>query len=171
MSKKAHADLSAFAANLSPSSSGRGRHSPLFRWLYARVEPFERLLGETRPSWDAVVAVLAKEGLTNGDGKPLSRRRVQKTWYSVLRAKAGQQPHLSPSAPVAPVRQQLTEDVEAPAPVRTFVPASLRNHVPSPALPAAPKPQTAPDPDRASRVIEAMMSGASRNRFKPDDGE
>jgi hypothetical protein len=175
MSKKAHAELAAFAENLGPSSGGRGRHSPLFRWLDDRAEAFKRILDETRPSWKAVTEALAKEGLTNGDGKPLTRHRVQKTWYAVIEAKGLRQPQQRPpSLPIAPPRKQPVEDVGAPTPARTFAPAVLRNHTPSatsPALPAQPKQQANPDPDRADRVIEAMLSGASRNRFKTDDGE
>jgi len=175
MSKKDRADLPAFE-HLSPGSSGRGRHSPLFRYLYDHADAFKRVLEEIRPSWGAITDALAKEGLTNGVGQPLSRSRVQKAWYAVEQTKARTKPEQRPPdpAPVViqqPVRMRLTEDAEVPVPARTFGTALPRNHVPSPALQAATKPQPDPDPDRASRVIEVLTSGASRNRFKTDDGD
>lgn len=184
MSRKVRADLQAFAASLSPGSGGRSRHSPLFRWLYDRSDAFKRVLEDTRPSWDAVTTALTNEGLTNGDGKPLTRRRVQKTWYAVEQAKGwhdkpvpAPQPVIKaippPTLPFSRLRPDDGEDV--PMPARTFGTAVLRNHVPSvppsPAMPAETQRRSDPDPDRANQVIEALMSGAPRNRFKATDGE
>ena len=134
MSRKVHADLQAIAARLSPSSGGRGRHSPLFRYLYERADAFKRLLDEKRPAWSAITSALASEGLTNGDGQPLTRRRVQKTWYAVEIAK-WRPPH------PAVARKQSVEDADAPASQIAVI--AVPEHQPRPVVP----PVVTPVPD------------------------
>lgn len=170
-----------FLRNLSPASGGRGHHSPLFRWFRDNAETVRQLLENASPSWDAIAEALAREGLTNGDGQPLTRRRVQKTWYAVKRAQdraAGrQQAAQAVASAVAPIVEAKAASplpdapTATPAP-RTFQPSTMRNYVPpasppSP-IPAAPKPQVPPDPDHADRVIAAMLSGGARTRFRTD---
>ena len=96
-----------------PTGHSRSTHS-IIEWtrptlatvsyLYERAEAFKRLLDEKRPAWSAITSALAGEGLTNGDGQPLTRRRVQKTWYAVEIAKGD---HRVPPLPASnPLRTQ-----------------------------------------------------------------
>lgn len=150
MSKKAHADLRAFTEKLGPGSSGRGRHSPLFRYLYERAEAFKRLLDDKRPSWDAITHVLTDEGLTNARGMPLTRCRVQKTWYAVQRAQK---------------RLEKTPRPEKPAPTASpaSIPLSLAEaHLNAPGT----LPPMSADPVSPSSSEEAVRA-RFRAKFKP----
>jgi hypothetical protein len=102
MPKRTHADLTAITENLSPGLTGRGRRSPLFRWLFDRADTFQRLLEDKRPSWSAITKELSGLNLANGSGQPLTPRRVQRTWYAVVRVKGWDKPPLKPVPLVEP---------------------------------------------------------------------
>src|SRR5690242_6754742 len=123
MSKDDADDLAVIAAALRPGTIGRGRHSPLYCWLQQHADAFRQLLAEKRPSWGDVARLLAAQGLTNGNGGPLTQRRVQRTWYAVDKATRPQRqaPAQSPCPP--PVNPS-TQPPDATAAV--FVPSEGR---------------------------------------------
>lgn len=170
-------------AHLEVSKGGRGRHSRLFHWLFKRAADFDQMFKEHRPTWASLAKAAAALKLEDGAGKSPSGERMRKTWFEVRRVKGWLEktplPKPVPIArpafpPLLPAEARLNGSDEARPPARAFRTAALRNHMPSiapPALPAQSGPQLDPDPDRANQVIEAMLSGAPRNRFRPDNGE
>lgn len=63
---------------------GRGRRSPLYRWLRARHDQLLPVLdvhAGGAPNWIVVAEVLRGEGVTDGSGKAPSSERVRKTWW------------------------------------------------------------------------------------------
>jgi len=51
------------SAGNKPAGGGSGRRSPLFHWLYARADAFQKLLEDTNPSWVSVgLATVEFEG-------------------------------------------------------------------------------------------------------------
>jgi hypothetical protein len=80
-------ELAELARNLTAARGGRGRRSPLFRWLNARADAFQTLLNETQPSWQSVAEGLAAQGIRDGAGKPPTAERVRKAWLEVRRVR------------------------------------------------------------------------------------
>jgi hypothetical protein len=87
MVRETHDDLRGIAKRLLPACGGSGRRSPLFRWLYARADAFQKLLEDTNPSWVSVAEALAAKGLLDGWGKHPTAERVRLTWFAVRRVK------------------------------------------------------------------------------------
>jgi hypothetical protein len=181
MGRRHDDDLRILAENLHPGSGGRGRRSPLFRWLYQRAEAFKRILETGQPSWDSVRTALIALDLRDAAGNPPTLRCVQNTWYAVKRAKGWTKPDrdqpVSIPAPVpspTPARKPRAVEEDTEPPKYNFKPATLRNHVSSPpasAAPVRPKPQPVADPGRADRITQALLSGASKNPFRKDENE
>src|ERR1700722_9573096 len=88
MVRETHDDLRGIAKRLLPACGGSGRRSPLFRWLYARADTFQKLLEDTNPSWISVAAALSAKGLRDGWGKHPTAERARLTWFAVRRAKS-----------------------------------------------------------------------------------
>lgn len=115
---------------------GRGRRSPLFRWMHARADDLKKMLDDVRPSWDAVAAVLPQiDEVKDGEGKRPNGERVRKTWFEVRQAKgwdapkrdkppAPASPKLTPNLDVTQVAQ--TNPSDDPPPRHTFRPAKIR---------------------------------------------
>jgi hypothetical protein len=110
-------DVAQLASLLRQGGRGRGRRSPLARWLRIHHDAFAALLDEQEPGWADVATALAAMGVCDGDGKPPTGERTRKAWWGVRRDVAQRR---ATKAPVPP----------------TGVPASLA--VP-PGLPPAPQ--------------------------------
>ncbi len=89
MARKRHSDIKQIAKLLQTTvGGGRGRRSPLFRWMFARADDLKRVLDDIQPSWNSLAAVLPLIAAVNdGSGKRPNGERVRKTWYEVRRAK------------------------------------------------------------------------------------
>ncbi len=70
---------------------GRGRQSPLTRWLQAHHDEFAAMLLDKQPSWEAVAAGLAAMGVRDGAHKPPTGERVRKAWWEVRQQAATRQ--------------------------------------------------------------------------------
>jgi hypothetical protein len=107
------------------TGGGRGRRSPLFRWMYSRADDLKKMLDDVQPSWDAVAAVLpATDDVRDGSGKRPNGERVRKTWFEVRLAKGWDAPRhtqarKSAQGSAAPVRQ-IGATPPTPQPVGTF---------------------------------------------------
>ncbi|MGI4939529.1 MAG: hypothetical protein ACRYHQ_02980 [Janthinobacterium lividum] len=66
---------------------GRGRRSPLSRWLRANHDEFAATLVAREPGWDEVARGLSAMGLLDGNGKPPTGDRVRKVWWETRRDK------------------------------------------------------------------------------------
>jgi hypothetical protein len=72
----------------STTGGGRGRRSPLFRWMYSHADDLKQMLDDVKPSWAAVAAVLPTiDDVKDGSGKRPNGERVRKTWFEVRLAK------------------------------------------------------------------------------------
>jgi hypothetical protein len=97
-------ELAELARTLTAARGGRGRRSPLFRWLNVRADAFQTLLNETQPSWQSVAEGLAARGIRDGAGKPPTAERVRKAWLEVRRVRT------RTMEPVPqPIRESLTK--------------------------------------------------------------
>lgn len=67
---------------------GRGRHSPLSRWMQAHHDAFATMLADEDPSWNKVAVGFAKMKVHDGQGRPPTGECVRKTWWSVRQARA-----------------------------------------------------------------------------------
>jgi hypothetical protein len=68
---------------------GRGRHSPLYWWLFTRADEVRAILEQGRPLWDDVAAHLPETAL-DGTGKRPTGDRARKAWVDVCKAKGWQ---------------------------------------------------------------------------------
>jgi hypothetical protein len=168
-------DLRKMAADLEAGACGRGRRSPLFRWIYTRADAVQQILADVQPTWESVAKALTTRKLTDGAGKPPTAERARKTWFEV-RALKGWIASAKPPPPDAALPHR-TAPERAPVafddpPVRTFGTGRLRGHTASRPPVAPPAACSTPaDPDRAAKVLAELMRDAPANRFKPDDGE
>src|ERR1700761_7645230 len=89
MAPKLAADIQQFAQLLRASTrGGRGRRSPLFRWMYSHADDLKQVLDDVQPSWDSVAAALPDiDEIRDGSGKRPNGERVRKTWFEVRQAK------------------------------------------------------------------------------------
>jgi hypothetical protein len=112
------------------SGGGRGRRSPLYRWMFARADDLKKMLDDIHPSWDAVAAVLPQtDEVKDGEGKRPNGERVRKTWYEVRSAKGWAKPlDKSPAPASSPMPKPATDDSpeDEPPPRHTFRPVKLR---------------------------------------------
>ncbi len=67
---------------------GRGRHSPLSRWMQTHHDTFATMLADEDPSWNKVAVGFAKMKVHDGQGRPRTGECVRKTWWSVRQARA-----------------------------------------------------------------------------------
>jgi hypothetical protein len=75
------------------TGGGRGRRSPLFRWMFSCADDFRKMLDDVSPSWDAVAAVLpVTDEVKDGENKRPNGERVRKTWFAVRQAKGWDAP-------------------------------------------------------------------------------
>jgi hypothetical protein len=85
------------------TGGGRGRRSPLFRWMFSRADDLKKMLDDINPSWDAVAAVLPQtDEVKDGEGKRPNGERVRKTWFEVRQAKGWAKSPDKPPAPASP---------------------------------------------------------------------
>lgn len=77
------AELNAFLDQ--NGAGGRGRRSPLSRWLRANHHEFAATLATREPRWDEVARGLSAMGLLDGNGKPPTGDRVRKVWWETRR--------------------------------------------------------------------------------------
>lgn len=184
MTRKHSVDIRQVADRLKTNpGSGRGRRSPLFRWMYDRAGELRKLLDDVQPSWGSLADALAGTDLTDGTGKLPDAERVRKTWFEVRRAKGWTGNTSQPAAkdararaaiPSPPAAQDRPGDAtppdDEPRP-RAFGTGRLRGHAPSAAQPPVAAPPAQPDLDRAAKVVSELLRNAPSNRFKSDDGE
>jgi hypothetical protein len=123
----------------SSTGRGRGRRSPLYRWMASNADAFGQMLTETQPTWESVAKGLAAAGLKDGYGNLPTAKRAQMTWASVQKDRAAK-----------PIRQQ---------------PPPRQKSEPSSAAPARQKPAPAvtPSDDRASAANAAAVPKAIRD--------
>jgi hypothetical protein len=62
-----------------------GGRSKAYRWLRKNFDELSRGLAEFRPSWDAVAAQMAREGIIGQRGKPPYGHAVRRVWERVCR--------------------------------------------------------------------------------------
>jgi hypothetical protein len=106
----------------STTGGGRGRRSPLFRWMYSHADDLKKMLDDVRPSWDAVAAVLpATDYVKDGSGKRPSGERVRKTWFEVRQVKGWDAPKVAPAARAATDKVPL--ESTSPVPPASALPA------------------------------------------------
>jgi hypothetical protein len=79
------------------TGGGRGRRSPLYRWLFARAEDFRALLDEQHPVWADVAKSLIETDAVDPNGQVPSAERVRKAWYEVRQAKGWITPKKRPT--------------------------------------------------------------------------
>jgi hypothetical protein len=121
------------------AGGGRGRRSPLFRWMFSRADDLKQMLDDIHPSWDAVAAVLPQtDEVRDGENKRPSGERVRKTWFEVRMAKGWTpkvpveaKPLEKPPAPASsPIPKTAADDPpdpeDDPPPRHTFRPAKIR---------------------------------------------
>lgn len=104
-------DVAQLTALLPQGGRGRGRCSPLVRWLRTHHDAFQAMLVEQKPGWEDVATALAGMGLRDGDGKPPTGERTRKAWWGVRRGiaqrrtrKATALPAPGPAASSSPPR-------------------------------------------------------------------
>ena len=129
MADEPTSDVQAFAKLLAlepASGGGRGRHSPLYWWMFTRADELRPILERTRTAWANVAAKLPDTDETkDGTGRRPSGERVRKVWFEVRKAKGWtvDLPAARPSAatkhndpvPVAPPPQPPEPQVAVPA--------------------------------------------------------
>ena len=131
MAREPSADIQQIAQLLQASmGGGRGRRSPLFRWMYSRADDLKRLLDDVQPSWDAVAAVLpSTSDVNDGSGKRPNGERVRKTWFEVRQAKgwdtsknraaantvAKSQPRRPSAPPTNPAPERMAQAFQPPS--------------------------------------------------------
>lgn len=80
------------------SSGGRGRHSPLFLWMFERAGDLRPILDHT--AWNAAAAVMPEtDNIRDGAGNRPSAARLRKTWAAVCRAKGWRAAQPLPNRP------------------------------------------------------------------------
>jgi hypothetical protein len=94
---------------------GRGRHSPLYEWLWTHYKQLQPELSAPRmPNWSAIAETLAGHGIADGTGKAPTAALTRSTWWKVCRDKTeGPKRRKSRGAPtravqVAPVSRPLS---------------------------------------------------------------
>jgi hypothetical protein len=88
MRRKFSPEIEQIAQRLqSGQSIGRGRKSPLFRWMFARADELKVLLDDVQPSWESFTDALTGDATNDGRGRRPSPDRTRKTWLEVRRAK------------------------------------------------------------------------------------
>jgi len=167
---------------------GRGRTSPLARWLRAHHDEFHAMLIAKQPSWEEVAAALAAMGVHDGDDKPPAAERVRKAWWTIRRATAtaratrANKPQPPPLAPgeIAPAVLAIPppDSIDTPRPrprldirpalPRTETPGTKSLGIGTPATPAPVPLPVAPSPDSAtSPPLPADTAvGAELNRLR-----
>jgi hypothetical protein len=92
---------------------GRGRHSPLFWWLFTRADDLRPIFDRTRATWDNIAAVLPDtDEIRDGAGKRPAGERLRKTWFAVCQAKGWGA--WKPSDNLTTTRQPLTSQRAKP---------------------------------------------------------
>lgn len=153
---------------------GRGRLSPLSKWLVARHDAFASMLSEYPASWTAIADALAAIGVTDGKGNAPTAERVRKTWWDARQRVSAKRAQTS-AVHSQPGPDEIThgvlsvQEVERaprPRPRLKIRPALPRDPVASPttspsdARPVhAPPPRTSParEPDvEVQRILHAM---------------
>jgi hypothetical protein len=120
------------------TGGGRGRRSPLFRWMFSRADDLKKMLDDIHPSWDAVAAVLPQtDEVKDGEGKRPNGERVRKTWFEVRQAKGW--------APKEPVEAKPLDKPTAPA--SSPQPKPIPPIPPARVSPAGSTPDDDPDDD------------------------
>ena len=61
------------------------RHSAVYTWLRKRHDELAAVIRDEGPGWELVRSVMAKQGLTNKNGSPLTVSSVRQTWAIVCR--------------------------------------------------------------------------------------
>ncbi len=109
----------------------RTNHSALTRWYMLNFDGFARILeGVSSPGWDAIAAVLSEDGITKGDGSPVTAPYARQTWWAVRKANAkrlakgvpiacNETPRqgMPPLRPAAHLIAALPDDLEADEPL------------------------------------------------------
>ena len=137
MQQKSDTELDEVVRFLASGSHGRGRRSPLYRWLNVRAEAFQTMLHEMQPTWQAVAEALAAQGLVDGAGKPPTAERVRQTWLKVRQRRpppkpepqtlaAAPAPTDPPPQPSEPAVQPVPNDLRARLRAQ-FKPVTIRN--------------------------------------------
>jgi hypothetical protein len=129
MTKEPSPDVQDLARRLSQKTGhirGRGRRSPLFRWMWQRADDLRPLFEHGRAAWADVAAELPDTNeIRDGRDKRPTGERVRRTWYEVRLAKgwiSQPGPELTPMLveippePVQPVRGAFDDD----SPPQTF---------------------------------------------------
>jgi hypothetical protein len=114
MTKEPSPDVQDLAHRLSQKTGhirGRGRRSPLFRWMWQRADDLRPLFEHGRAAWADVAAELPDtDEIRDGRDKRPTGERVRRTWYEVRLAKgwiSQPAPDLTPllvEIPAKPVR-------------------------------------------------------------------
>ena len=91
MTKEPSQDVQDLARRLSQKTGhirGRGRRSPLFRWMWQRADDLRPLFEHGRTAWADVAAELPNtDEIRDGGDKRPTGERVRRTWYEVRLAK------------------------------------------------------------------------------------
>ncbi|WP_338929234.1 hypothetical protein WDZ11_22355 (plasmid) [Roseomonas mucosa] len=78
-------DPSIKAIRKAASSKPPIRHSAVYLWLRQRHDELADIIREHGPGWELIRSKMAKQGLTNKNGKPLTVSSVRQTWAIVCR--------------------------------------------------------------------------------------
>ena len=122
MTKRADDELCEITKHLT-HNGGRGRHSPLFRWLFKRALAFGQILAELEPSWESAAEAFKRLDVRDGAGNHPSGECVRLTWVKVRRAKGwigkpSGEPRTTPmaAAPVVTVSLPSLATTDTPTP-------------------------------------------------------
>jgi hypothetical protein len=67
---------------------GRGRHSPLYWWMFTRADELRPIFERSQTAWADVAAALPDTAdIRDGAGKRPTGDRLRKTWHEVREAK------------------------------------------------------------------------------------
>jgi hypothetical protein len=176
----------AVAAMQQARARGAGRRSPLFLWLRENHDALAAAFANNAPAWASLATYLGERGVRDGEGKPPTARGARDAWWRVRRevAAARARRHGMPAPPMeagetapgvspipAPGVASVPVEAAAPGP-RTFKPATLRGHIPSPPPLPAPPPTDKPAPNEVQdpdNVIARFVGRSTGSTLKPSD--
>lgn len=132
-------DLAVFERSLQVGSGGRGRRSPVYRWLFKNADKFQRILDDTQPRWGSVAVALGNIPVLDGAGNLPTAECVRKAWQAVKKDRRQR---------LTPLQKPVQAAVAAPVPP------------PSAAVPAAYYP--AADEDEGEFVLRTLSRPTKR---------
>lgn len=154
-------DLAQIVAQIEKArSGGRGRRSPLYRWLREHHDKLVVEFDRVGPAWDTLAAALGDGGVLDGRGKRPTGRGARDAWFRVrkdVKREKTDQGHATKTA----VRL-----IPAPAPAPAMTPAD-----PSPEIAEArPRPKFGPMRLRHTVAPDAGQRG-NEEPPEPSEGE